>query len=189
MNKISMLKLKEMLDERNITMQKLSEDTGIPLSTITAWKKGECLPDDDETEKLASFLEVPVDCLLTENGDRKILNRRIALLLKGCTNYTDFANAVGEDETTIYHWIIGASLTCYNKIDEISRFFNVSVDFLLGRTNNPNKSLHEELLANTEFALWGQPEYITDEAIDDIITVAGYINTKRDEKNESDSAL
>lgn len=49
----------------------------------------------------------------------------------------DVAHHLCIDRTTYTNYEIGKSKPTFEKLVEIADFFNVSVDYLLGRTNNP----------------------------------------------------
>ena len=50
--------------EKGITDYKVSQDTGIPRSTLSEWGKGKYLPKTDKLLKLAEYFGVTVDELL-----------------------------------------------------------------------------------------------------------------------------
>ena len=52
-------------------------------------------------------------------------------------NQKDVAQYLCIDRTTYTNYEIGKSKPTFEKLVEIADFFNVSVDYLLGRTNNP----------------------------------------------------
>lgn len=57
-------KLQKLLDDRHITAYKLGKDTGIPISTMTSWKKGECNPKADKLKKIADYFGVTIEYFL-----------------------------------------------------------------------------------------------------------------------------
>lgn len=63
---------------------------------------------------------------------------RIVQLIKE-ENITEaaFGEALGMGKNTVNNWKAGRSKTYLKKIDSIADYFGVSVDYLLGRTDNP----------------------------------------------------
>ena len=62
------------------------------------------------------------------------LERILALMEeKQCTN-KEFANYIGVTPSLICDWKTGRSTSCHKYIVEISRFFGVSADYILGKT-------------------------------------------------------
>lgn len=60
------------LDSRNLTAYRLSQDTGIPASTFTDWKNGRSAPKIDKLIKIAAYLDIPLDYLVSgKAGEEK----------------------------------------------------------------------------------------------------------------------
>ena len=62
-------RFQKLLDERDITAYKVSKQTGIELSTLSAWKKGKYTPKVDKLAKIAAYFGVPVDYFIGTGGD------------------------------------------------------------------------------------------------------------------------
>lgn len=56
-------KFYELLESRGIKAKKVSEDTGIPYSNFTEWRKGRSTPKATTLAKLAEYLRVSSDFL------------------------------------------------------------------------------------------------------------------------------
>lgn len=52
-------------NERKLTDYKVSKDTGIPASTLTAWRKGTYTPKLDKIMRLANYFDVPMSVFLS----------------------------------------------------------------------------------------------------------------------------
>ncbi len=65
---------------------------------------------------------------------------------------------------------------------KLADLFNVSVDYILGRTDdrNPNDSLDKQL-EGIDFALWGEVHDLTDEEKQDIINFVKFTKSKRNQ--------
>lgn len=66
---------------------------------------------------------------------------RLDLLLKNSkTSKTQFLKDTGYSKNAYSEWNSGVTKSYMNKIDVIADYFNVSVDYLLGRTDEPTNS-------------------------------------------------
>lgn len=64
----------KLIQSYGITPYKVSKETGISQSTLSDWKKGKITPKSDTMKKLADYLGVSVDYLMTgeeKKGDKK----------------------------------------------------------------------------------------------------------------------
>jgi transcriptional regulator with XRE-family HTH domain len=48
-----------------VTLYKVSKETKIPYSTLSDWKNGKSVPKVDKLQKIADFLNVSVEFLMT----------------------------------------------------------------------------------------------------------------------------
>ncbi len=55
----------KILEERNLTAYKVSQATGLTTVLFTDWKKGKSCPKLDKLMKIADYLDVSVDYLVT----------------------------------------------------------------------------------------------------------------------------
>ena len=65
---------KRLLDERHLTPYKVHKATGISTATLSDWKNGKSTPKIDKMQKIAEFLGVTVDYLMT--GEDKQLDEQ-----------------------------------------------------------------------------------------------------------------
>lgn len=71
----------KLIQERSITPYKVSKDTGVSQSTLSDWKRGVSTPKQDKLQKIADYLGVSIDYLMTgeeKDGDRYYLNDETA---------------------------------------------------------------------------------------------------------------
>jgi transcriptional regulator with XRE-family HTH domain len=57
--------LDKALTEKGISRYRLSIETGVPQSSLSRWKKGVAVPKVDKLKKIATFLEMPLDELIS----------------------------------------------------------------------------------------------------------------------------
>lgn len=68
-------RLKELMEEKNITFYKLSKETGITESAFSVWKKDKLKnPQKETVNKISKYFNVSSDYLLGKTENRNILN-------------------------------------------------------------------------------------------------------------------
>jgi transcriptional regulator with XRE-family HTH domain len=61
----------KLLHERNLTAYQVYKATGVPQSTLSDWKKGRYRPNAEKLLKIANFLGVTVEYLLTGDEEKR----------------------------------------------------------------------------------------------------------------------
>lgn len=59
-------KIKELLDEHNVTAYRLSKEADIPYTCLADWKSGRSKPKADKLKKIADYFGVSVDYFLKD---------------------------------------------------------------------------------------------------------------------------
>lgn len=77
---------------------------------------------------------------MTKHGDRIAFLRE-----KHALTQEDLANKLGISRAALSHYETSRREPDYNTINKIASFFRVSIDYLLGRTNEFEKTLDEEI--------------------------------------------
>lgn len=160
-------------------MKQLGEFMGVSESCISQYENGKREPDNNTLIKLADFFEVSVDYLLGADTENKILNKRLKTLLGDTEDYSNFANAIGVKVSDVAMWLKGISFSCYDKISEISEFFNVSLDYLLGKSDTFQTTSVDEELDGIQFALHGEIHDLTDEEKAKILEFVKFTKSQR----------
>lgn len=62
-------------------------------------------------------------------------------------------------------------------LKRLSKLYKVSIDYLLGKTDNPNPA--EEDIGSFKFALYGEIKDLSDEEKQEIINYARYLKSKK----------
>lgn len=65
----------QLLQKRNITAYKLSQDTGVTQGMISYWKKGERIPSAEYLVVVANYFDVSVDYLLGRTDNPSPLSK------------------------------------------------------------------------------------------------------------------
>ena len=70
--------------------------------------------------------------------------------LRGCKD-SDVARVTGITRSTFSDWKKGKSTPKQDKLQKIAEYFNVSVDYLIGATDNPQRNEDKSLLHSVYF--------------------------------------
>lgn len=76
------------------------------------------------------------------------ITRIVQLIKKANLPEAAFGEALGMGKNTVNNWKAGRSKTYLKKIDSIADYFGVSVDYLLGRTDDPHPVLSNDDVKN-----------------------------------------
>lgn len=98
---------------------------------------------------------------------------------------------LGLNHSAIDNWKSGKAKPSADALSKLADYFDVSVDYLLGRTDDPSPYPNQNLnipqdIANVQFAFFeGDKDELTQEDIDDIAKYVRYMREKRRKENES----
>lgn len=76
------------------------------------------------------------------------ITRIVQLIKKANLPEAAFGEALGMGKNTVNNWKAGRSKTYLKKIDSIADYFGVSVDYLLGRTDDPHPAIINDDVKN-----------------------------------------
>lgn len=96
---------------------------------------------------------------------------------KGLTAYR-VAKDTGISPTVFSDWKSGKSSPKIDKIKKIADYLNVSEDYLMGNTENPQPI--DEQLSGLDFALYGETKDLTDEEKEKILEFIKFTKSQRD---------
>ena len=120
----------------------VAKKIGISSGIVTKWKMEGTLPNGEKLIKIASYLGCSVDYLLGLSIDKSSVSmyNRINFFEKLCKyNVTnkELSEAIGVSTGNISDWKSGKSKPNIDAITKIANYLDCSVDYLLGRTDNP----------------------------------------------------
>lgn len=95
---------------------------------------------------------------------------------KGITTYR-VAKDTGISPTVFSDWKSGKSSPKIDKIKKIADYLNVSIDFLLGKSDAPQTP--DSQLTGIEFALYGEVKDLTEEEKQDVLDYIRYKKSKK----------
>ena len=150
-----MIGLKRLREERGIDQKVLAIDLNVSQPTISDWENGRKTPSVENLVRLADYFSVPLDYLLgrielTESNlppeplslinvspSGKSINRirdlRIAQYPK--MSQEKLGQIVGVGRSTVAMWESGKSEPDNDTLIKLAEIFDVSTDYLLGRTD------------------------------------------------------
>ena len=134
--------LKLLMAEAGMKSPALAEATGIDSSTILTLLRGEGLPYVDTLVTLADYFNCSTDYLLgiTDTPDERQFKKRppfseqLTFLLKHfqVTKYR-IEKDTGLSEKTVNRWHNGKTQPTVESLIRLAKYFDCSIDFLLGR--------------------------------------------------------
>ncbi|MBQ8444478.1 MAG: helix-turn-helix transcriptional regulator [Clostridia bacterium] len=135
--------LKDLMIENNIDIKELADKTNIKLGSLYFYFKHDSTPDVECAIKISEYFNCSINYLLglSENNNLKIhpsnktfIENYLYLLKINKTNNYKVCNILNINRNSIYNWKKGKTPKMINLI-ELAKYFDVSVDFLLGRTD------------------------------------------------------
>ncbi len=100
---------------------------------------------------------------------------------KGITE-KQFLIDVGLNKSAMSDWRKGTTKSYEKHIAKIAEYFNVSTDYLLGRTDKKNETPKGDILDDFLMASFGDPRDYTEEELEEIRTFARFVKSKREDK-------
>lgn len=134
--------LKDLMLESGIDIKELAKQTDIRLGSLYFYFKNDTMPDVKCAIKLSEYFNCSINYLvgLSENKTSKLkitnkpfIENYIYLLERYNTNNYKVCNSININRNSIYNWKKGKTPKMVNLV-EIAKYFNTSIDFLLGRT-------------------------------------------------------
>ena len=140
-------KLKKLRKEKGFTQQEVADFFGITQGAYTQWEKGKRETTFENLSMLACMFNVSIDYLLSEyleiskerllkfeKEKKKMFPKRLKeLRLQHGLTQKELAEQIGIKRNTYSDWENGESKPNYEGLEKIADFFNVSLDWLVGR--------------------------------------------------------
>lgn len=145
------LRLKQLREDAGYSQYSFAAAFGTKQSTVGGWESGAREPKIETLIKLAKFFNVSLDYLLgsvltqKEKGIYSMLNLKQLRLDRKLTQAA-LANALDVAQTTISSWERGEKSPDPDTLVRLANFYNVSVDYLLGRENKKEAPLPVPML-------------------------------------------
>lgn len=137
-------RLEQLMKQNNYTLKKVSNDTGIPVTTLSGYKKNLRTPKKGNAIKLADYFGVSIPYLLgvddepTNNNltDSNIFSKLV--IEKGKT-LKEISEETGIGYSTIGNYNQGSRIPKSENAYILADYFGVSVAYLLGLENMDSK--------------------------------------------------
>lgn len=108
--------------------------------------------------------------------------------------YCEFAKRLHISESTLSRWELGESEPNYQTLRELADYFGVSVDYIIGKTEDPRPFPSEDTRSMDErcgdpnnkflFTIWRKSENLTDEQKEEILLFIEFLEAKSERKKE-----
>ena len=137
--------LKEEIDELGLKKVQFAEAAGVSTSVIIRATLYQILPSVKSLIKLADYFQVPIMYMLgeTEYADfspakepANFFERLEQLTAEKDEKYSALSHTMSFAPNAVYEWIRTNSLPSLDYLIELAKHFDVSVDYLLGRTDD-----------------------------------------------------
>jgi len=146
-------RIKQLRKERKLTQRELADKLGISHGSVALYETGDRKPDPEMINKIADFFDVTVDYLFgrTEHK-REIVVDNIALphrlkQLREQRKWTQsqLGEKLGVSSATINRYEKGIRHPDPEILMKLVDLFDVSMDWLYGRTDNPKETVIDNL--------------------------------------------
>lgn len=137
--------LTELMNEDGFSQSSLAKEMKTPRAKISLYMSGKSVPDFKYLVSLIEFFNCSADFLigLAEEPKRETVykavqpfNQHLRKIFSqtGKSQYSLIKNT-GISWNTLHGWLTGKSLPSIENLKKLAKFFNCSVDFILGREN------------------------------------------------------
>ena len=96
---------------------------------------------------------------------------------------TQIAAMLGITQQAYANYERGARQADYGTLSKLSKHFGVSIDYILGNTEEPQTAILDQELQGVSFALYGETKDLTDEQKQDILD---YVKFKKQQWGASE---
>ena len=139
--------LLEMLDERELAKVQFAEAAGVSTSVIVRATLFQIVPTIKSLIKIADYFQVPIMYMFGETDyadftpakePSTFLTRLEELTEEKGEKYSALSHTMSFAPNAVYEWIRHGSIPSLDYLKELAKHFDVSVDYLLGRTDVRN---------------------------------------------------
>lgn len=149
-------RLEKLMENHGVTLKEVSENTGIPITTLSGYKKNQRAPKKNNAEILAEYFGVSVAYLMgidddsTIDGSKKMTPFQSLVRDKG-VSLKEISEATGIGYSTLGNYNQGSRSPNAKNAQILSEYFDVSIPYLLGyeensTVNKPNATISIELV-------------------------------------------
>lgn len=151
-------RIKLLRTSAGLTQEEFGKIFGIVKSTVSLYESGKSCPNDQIKLRICDYFHVPLDYLIglsnvstiectgfskTIMSDGTCHSRFLDLCESNKKGIEDLANGTGLDKELLENWFL-KEVPSLEQLVLVADFFNTSVDYLLGRTENPSNISTDE---------------------------------------------
>ena len=146
------IRLKDLRENRGLSQQAFANKFGISQSTVGMWESGKREPNFATIQKIADFFETSIDYILGNDTISAVCNEnmfseRLKTLRKNASlTQTEIAKNLKISQQAYANYETGKRHPDQEMLKKIADFFDVSVDYLLGRVEKGTNTETEEYL-------------------------------------------
>lgn len=111
------------------------------------------------------------------------INRLLNLLLKRNITKNKLLNDLNLSKNSFVDWSKRGTIPNGITLSKLSKYFNVSVDYLIGNSNRTNSNDPQKNQKEIMFALF-ESEDVTEDMFEDVKRYAKYVKQKHDANNK-----
>lgn len=189
-----MLRLKELRLSKGLSQADIAKQLGVTQQAYANYERGAREADYETLKKLSKLFGCSVDYILDYSDVRQEINadelfERFSEAYKKQTGQTPTKySMLGVSDLT--HDEVD-SLFCKNSeglndntIKKLAKALNITVDYLLGRTDDPSSASTkpDEELLRAQISTFGDPREYSEEELSEIKTFLRFVKQKREEK-------
>ena len=149
-------RLEKLMENHGVTLKEVSENTGIPITTLSGYKKNQRAPKKNNAEILAEYFGVSVAYLMglddgfSIDGSKKMTPFQSLVRDRGLS-LKEISEATGIGYSTVGNYNQGSRVAIARNAQLLSEYFGVSIPYLLGyeensMANKPNATISIELV-------------------------------------------
>ena len=137
--------IKDAIDTEGCTQKEFADAVGISATIINRTILYKSVPSIKTLIKLADYFQVPILYMFGEVDDEyfaptkapsTFLKRLEELTNEKGEKYSALAHTMTFSSNAVYEWIRNNSIPSLDYLKQLAHHFDVSVDYLLGRTND-----------------------------------------------------
>lgn len=186
------LRLKELRENLKLSQQAFANKLGVSQSTVGMWESAKREPDYKTTEAIAKFFNVSVDYLMGYNiepAEIATARARTKILYnEQNTPVNIIEQQLGTTYATFRSWIngIGDFFNGAAGLIKLSELFNVSIDYLLGRTNEKKTPSGRTDITFDDFtyAMYNESKELTNEDKAALLNMARLLKKRTADETE-----
>lgn len=154
-------RLEKLMEDHGVTLKEVSENTGIPITTLSGYKKNQRNPKKNNAEILAKYFGVSVAYLMRIDDDScidgsKNMTPFQTLVKNSKLSLKEISEATGIGYSTLGNYNQGSRSPNAKNAQILSEYFGVSIPYLPGyeenfTTNKPNATILIELVKELSF--------------------------------------